>query len=62
MVLLMGEYLHSVWWWFGMILAAVSLVLIVRDEVKKRRIRRGEKELESQKNEIDDIKRKKNLP
>lgn len=58
----MGEYLHSVWWWFGMILAAASLVLIVRDEVKKRRIRRGEKELESQKNEIDDIKRKKNLP
>lgn len=58
----MEDLLHSVWFWFGMAVSAISLFLMVREEVKKRRVRREKKKLETQVHEIEDIKRKKDLP
>jgi uncharacterized membrane protein YciS (DUF1049 family) len=58
----MGDILHSVWFWFGMTVSAICLFLMIREEVKERRVRREKKELETQVDEIEDIKRKKDLP
>lgn len=58
----MGDLLHSIWFWFGMTVSAISLFFMIREEVKKRRVRREKKELETQVHEIEDIKRKKDLP